>query len=300
MYIVKLINKRISTKIIFWMFVLMSLSSLAVMYSTVTKVKEDNIKTTKANLNMLNTSIFQSLRNAMNTGDPAQIQAAEDEARKINGVKNLTIAKSKALIEMYSPTTKYTTDKNIIKSFKNKHNQIMEIKTDTEHSLRMIKPMVATKDCLMCHANQAEGDVIGVMDLTFSLENSDESLNEIIFNIFTTSTILGWLTVGIVFYVVRKATKPIDGLKIGFENLISSKENDSTLKLKIESEDEIGEVAKLFNQYMDKIHDGLEKDKIVIEEANDVLEKTKNGFFVYQVNSSAANPQVENLRKSTK
>ncbi len=39
----------------------------------------------------------------MNTGDPEQIKKAEKEASKITGVEKLIIAKSKSLIEMYSP-----------------------------------------------------------------------------------------------------------------------------------------------------------------------------------------------------
>jgi len=290
------ITKKVSNKIIISMLILMSLSSLAVIYSTVSKVSEDNISTTKQNLDMLNTAIFQSLRNAMNTGDPAQIKAAEHEASTIKGVKHLTIAKSQSLIEMYSPDTKYTTDKDILHSFSTKKNQIIEIDNSDQHSLRMIKPMTATQDCLMCHANQQEGDVIGVMDLTFSLEDSDKKLSDITWNILVTSTILGWITIGIVFVVVRRTIKPLVGLKQGFENLIES--NDTTIKLKAQSKDEIGEVANLFNKYMDQVNEGLRQDEVVISETNDVLQKTANGFFVYQVSSSASNPHVEAMRKN--
>ena len=45
----------------------------------------------------------------------------------------------------------------------------------------MIKPMIATPECMACHANQNVGDVIGVMDLTFSLEETDKK-NSITFS----------------------------------------------------------------------------------------------------------------------
>ena len=38
------INKTISRKIIFWMFILMTISSVAVMYSTISKISEENIE----------------------------------------------------------------------------------------------------------------------------------------------------------------------------------------------------------------------------------------------------------------
>ncbi|WP_321314609.1 methyl-accepting chemotaxis protein [Halarcobacter sp.] len=290
----ELITKKISNRIIFALFILMSLSSLVVTYFTTAKVKEDAIITTKENLDMLNTAMFQSLRNAMNTGDPAQIKKAEDEARTIKGVKNLTIAKSKPLIEMYSPGTKFTKDNDIIKSFETKENQILEVNNNEGHNLRMIKPMIATNECLLCHVNQKEGDVIGIMDLTFSLDESDDRISGLVVDILLSSTILGWITIGLILLIVKRATKPIEGLKHGFQNLL--KTNDPNIKLEITSKDEIGEVASLFNSYMDKVNEGLKQDEKVIEEANDILEKTGNGFFVYQVNEVAANPYVEDLK----
>ncbi len=288
------ITKKISNKIIFSLFILMTLSNIAIIYNTVSTIHDDGIKNTKQNLHMLNSAIFQSLRNAMNSGDPAIIQKAEEEARGINGVTNLTIAKSQGLIELYSPDTKYTTDTTILSTFKTKKEQIIEKEDGGIHALRLIKPMVATQECLMCHANQAEGDVIGVMDLTFSLNQSDESIKDVMISILIISTVLGWITLGIIFFVVRSATKPIQALKEGFQKLIDS--NDSNIKLEVQSKDEIGEVAELFNQYMDKVNEGLKVDAQVIEEANDILEKTGNGFFVYSVQNKAHNPHVEALK----
>ena len=292
------IYKSISRKIIFWMFILMTISSLSVLFSTVTKVNSNNIETTKHNLDMLNTAIFQNLKNVMNTGDPAQIQKAEKEAASIKGIKHLIIAKSIPLIEMYDPEAKFTTDKDILSSFKSKKTQTIEIDNDKGHSLRMIKPMIATDECLMCHANQAKGDIIGIMDLSFSLENSDNSIKSIILNIVVTSTILGWLTIGIIFYVVNRATKPINGLKDGFKSLLGSNELDDEFKLNIDTKDEIGEVAHLFNDYMDKIRADLKQDAIVINETNDVLQKIASGFFVYEVTSTASNQHVEAMKSN--
>jgi methyl-accepting chemotaxis protein len=103
----------------------MSVSSLIITYFTTEQVKENSIITTKENLEMLNTAMFQSLRNAMNTGDSVQIKKAEEEAKHIKGVKHLTIAKSKPLIEMYSPGSKFTNDPSILKSFRTKENQLI-------------------------------------------------------------------------------------------------------------------------------------------------------------------------------
>ena len=290
----ELITKKISNKIIIALFILMSLSSITVIFVTTNKVTENSIVKTKENLEMLNAAMFQSLRNAMNTGDPIQIAKAEDDARQIKGVKDLTIAKSKPLMELYPSDTPFTNDEQIIKTFDSKEPLLIQSKDQNGHTLRMIKPMIATNDCLMCHANQSEGDVIGVMDLTFSLDESDSQINSLVTEISIISIILTIITIALILFIVKKATNPIGKLKDGFDNLLHS--NDTNITLNIQSKDEIGEVANLFNAYMDKVRAGLKQDEKVIEEASDVLEKTGNGFFVYKVNSKASNPHVEDLK----
>ncbi|MGE4382309.1 MAG: methyl-accepting chemotaxis protein [Arcobacter sp.] len=290
----EIITKKISNKIIVALFLLMSLSSLTVIFVTTSKVTEDSIVKTKENLEMLNAAMFQSLRNAMNTGDPVQIAKAEEDARQINGVKNLTVAKSKALMELYPSNVPYTTDEKVLATFESKKPLLLQTDDENGHNLRMVKPMIATQECLMCHANQSEGDVIGVMDLTFSLEESDSKIKSLLTEISIISVILSLVTIALILFIVKKATNPIGKLKEGFENLLNS--NDTNITLKIDSQDEIGEVANLFNSYMNKVRDGLKQDEKVIEEASDVLEKTANGFFVYKVNGTASNPHVEDLK----
>ena len=272
----------------------MSISSILVIFSTTSKVSKDSIQKTEDNLEMLNAAMFQSLRNAMNTGDPEQIAKAENDARQIKGVKNLTVAKGKSLMELYPSTVPYTTDEKILNAFASKQPSLLQTNDSNGHNLRMLKPMVASQECLMCHANQNVGDVIGVMDLTFSLDEADSQISALLLDISIVSLILASLTIGLIFYIVRKATAPIEKLKEGFENLLHS--NDTDITLHVESKDEIGEVADLFNAYMDKVRAGLRQDEIVIEEASDILEKTANGFFVYKVNSTASNHHVEDLK----
>ena len=290
----EIITKKISNKIIVALFVLMSLSSLTVIYVTTSKVTEDSITKTTENLEMLNAAMFQSLRNAMNTGDPVQIAKAENDARQIKGVKNLTVAKSQALMELYPSNDKFTTDEQILNAFKSKEPAILQTNNQDGHNLRMVKPMIASTECLMCHANQKEGDVIGVMDLTFSLAESDSKIGKLVTEISIISIILAAITIALIFFIVKRATNPIGKLKDGFENLLHS--NDTNITLHVESKDEIGEVANLFNAYMDKVRAGLKQDEKVIEEASDVLEKTANGFFVYKVQGKASNPHVEDLK----
>ena len=138
-----LITKKISNKIILALFFLMTISSVSIVLLTTSKVSEDSITQTKENLEMLNAAMFQSLRNAMNTGDADQIKKAEDDARTIKGVKSLNVAKSKPLMEMYPSNSTFTDDPNTLQAFNTKQSALLETEDSSGHSLRMIKPMIA-------------------------------------------------------------------------------------------------------------------------------------------------------------
>ena len=106
----------------------MSFSSLTVILVTTSKVTEDSIAKTKENLEMLNTAMFQSLRNAMNTGVPEQIAKAEDDANKkeFEG-KNEVKAKDIGIKKEVKEHIIALTPKKIIKASKQNINSTKEI-----------------------------------------------------------------------------------------------------------------------------------------------------------------------------
>lgn len=95
---VNFIKKKISNKIIFSLLILMTINSIAVVVFTAKIVHDDSIKTTKANLDMLNAAMFQSLRNAMTTGIPEEIQKQKKKHEKFKGLNTLLLQKVNRLL----------------------------------------------------------------------------------------------------------------------------------------------------------------------------------------------------------
>ncbi|RLA81847.1 MAG: hypothetical protein DRG78_08540 [Epsilonproteobacteria bacterium] len=285
-----IIQKKISNKIILWMVVLMTTSSLAVIYSTATTVGDNASKGAIKNITMLNSAIFQSLRNAMNTGVPEQIKKAEQDARDIKGIKSLVVAKSQSLIDLYASKSILTTNKQVLKSFNTKQIQMIETDNKMGHHIRMIRPMIAEQECLACHGNQEIGDVIGVIDLTFSLEENDNQTKELLTNILIVSTLLGWMTIILIWFVIRKNIKPLENLTEGFKKLVES--DSSEIQLEVTTIDEVGEVATLFNKYMSKINDGLQKDSNFIDQVKDFSLALQSGEFEKELKTE---PNSESL-----
>jgi len=184
------------------MIILTLISSLTSMYLVYENVSNSTIKIAKNNVQMLNKAIFQGLRTAMNTGDASIIQKVKDEARTIEGISGLKVLKSKKLIELYSPNTIFTNDSKILESFSSKKIIVLEEKHGDSNTLRMIEPMLATNDCIACHANQKVGDVIGVIDLSYSMDESYLDIYDITFNNLIITSILGIITIIIIFFIL--------------------------------------------------------------------------------------------------
>ncbi|QDF28237.1 methyl-accepting chemotaxis protein [Halarcobacter anaerophilus] len=77
---------------------------------------------------------------------------------------------------------------------------------------------------------------------------------------------------------------------------INNNSNTSN-RVDVQREDEIGTVAKNFNKYLDKIEEGIKKDTKVIEEAIDIVHKAKEGFYTYDIKEVANSVQVEELKQ---
>lgn len=291
---IHLIKSKLRYKIMFFLIILMSMSALVTMYIITDNIKTSNFKATQKSLLMLNQAIFQNLRTAMNTGDPEQIQSTENHARNITGVKKLFVAKSPSLIELYKQNETFTTDKDILKAFATKQTAIIEYEQPT-HDMRMIQPMIASSECLTCHSNQKVGDVIGVIDLTFSLQDADEELYDSILKVLITSLILGLITLYTIFLAPKKSTQPIETLEEGLKTL---SKNEGYNQIVVNSSDEIGKVANYFNRYIQKVQDGIEEDTLLLDEAQMIIENVKHGIYDATIQSHTSNKSLEKFKTS--
>lgn len=292
-------NLKIAPKILIPAIMMIFLSNIITTYISTSKMEQLAITNTKNSLDMLTDSIFLTLRNAMNSGDPQIIKEAEQDSRdNIQGLQNLYVAKSKETIELYSPTEQFTTDKDILEVFNTKTQKTIEI-TEGSNALRVLRPMIATNECLMCHANQNEGDVIGVMDLTFSLEKAKNLIKSTIFSLSLTSLIIILFISIIILFIIKKATNPINDFQVGlmeFFDYISNKK-DKVDPLKVHSMDEIGQMVVAVNDNINKTIHRLELDKEAIKQSSLMCEKASKGEINVQILSTAANPEINNLIK---
>ena len=289
----KFITSKITYKLSLAIFALMTISSLVIIFVNAVNVRNDFIDTTKENIDMMNSSLFIALRTAMNTGDKDMIDKVERETRSITGVSSLHVSKSEALQNLFNVKNTILDDKEILKAYATKEMIVSELNEDI-HALRVVKPMVATNECITCHTNQRIGDVIGVIDLTYSLEATDAKISNLTRTNFILATFFGWITIIIMFYVTSRITKPIDELKKGFDNLING-ERGRNQEIRVSSHDELGQISHIYNEYMRNLNDGLAQDENFIQEVQHFLQNLQDGHFDITLTSEPHNESLQEI-----
>lgn len=291
-------NLTITRKILSLIFVLFIIYTI--IFGLVTKNNAEELveSQTERSIHLLADSIFITLRNSMNTGDPQFIAQTEAQVRTgLKGLKDLTVAKGKNTIDIYSPNEEFTTDPVMLNAFKTKKRELLNQTIDGEHTIRYVQPMIATNECIACHTNDKAGDVVGVVSLTFSLDEIDTLMAQQSITIGGMIVTL-FVVFGLIFYFVIKSTfKPLEELKNYVTNFFKfvNNEVDSIEKLEPKSHDEIGAIVVLVNNNIDMTERRMLQDRKVLHEAKSVIGKVNSGIFNETIKNSAGSKEIQNL-----
>ncbi|MGP2655829.1 methyl-accepting chemotaxis protein [Malaciobacter sp. WC5094] len=90
--------------------------------------------------------------------------------------------------------------------------------------------------------------------------------------------------------------RPLLSLKDSIDTIKDNK-NSETKKLEITSNDEIGDLVKSFNGYLDFIQEGVKQDRKVIEETKLIIEKVNAGLLNDTIKGTAHSKEVDSLVK---
>ena len=212
----------------------------------VSQAVESKVKT-------ISDSIFIAVRTSMNFGDPAVVHDTLESVKKIEGIKHVGIAKSKEVIKAFGLPDSPSSDPEILKVFESRKLAILE-KEEPVHAIRLLKPLTATGECLTCHTNVKKGDVLGVMDVEVSLQESDAQINALKIAIAVGLAIATIATIALFMLFFRNSIfKPLKVMEERAED-IASGEGDLTRRLRFVKGDEIGKVAQRIDAFIDKVH----------------------------------------------
>ena len=262
--------KSVKSKVIASILSLSVLGLVGITYYLSSTLHSLSNNTTKKSLTMLSESIFQTMTGSMMMGDPAIVNDAFANARKIDGIESLDISKSKAVMEVYAPEGKYTTDPLILDVLTNKTTRVIEKTENGHHTIRMIKPMVAEERCLSCHYNAQAGYTLGAMDLVISLDANDADIANTNMTLIISLIIAGALFafVSAIFFI-KEIFVPLTTLKTRISELISG-DKDLTKRLEHKDGNEFGDAANEVNHFIEMIQGTVNDVKLLGEQNREI------------------------------
>ena len=134
-------------------------------------------------------------------------------------------------------------------------------------------------------------------DVKLMKKESNEKLNDIIIQIILIVLVVSAILSFIASYMVNKVIiVPLSTLTGTVKALTRFSSADQ--KINIETKDEIGDLARYFNEYLESIRKVVAQDQQIVEESEKAIEMVRAGFFSYKVESNSKNRSTNDLKNS--
>ncbi len=229
----------------------------------------------------LTTMYFDSMNTMMLTGTMAQRQIISQKMLAREGVVEARALRGKPVSDQYGPGGLEESPKDDLDQLALKGEQITKIiEKDGKKLLTVITPFRATEDtrgvnCLKCHSVKS-GEINGAVRVSISLNKMDEIVrHEIMMSVVGG---LAFLVIGLVLVNVMMnswVVKPLHSLM----DVLSKRANGNLAArvVNIASEDELGKLAKAYNEMSDATDEAAarEKERLLRDQAADKELRTK-------------------------
>lgn len=229
--------------------------------------------------------IFESLYSAMQKGwNKEDLREIITRLNRVDPSMKIDVYRSQAVSEIFGEI-----EKDKIEIAKNREIQralrgeeVLNI--SSSNSIKYYYPVIAKQDCLKCHTNVKESDVLGVIDVMYPVENLKVSLDEMI-NFFIMFIIVFSFVIFFAIFIEfnQYILKPIKKFTSTIQNI--TKSHDMTQRVEVNDNiQEIDSIKDVFNIMLDSIEyqfyydalTGLQNRRKLTEK----LEEKKNAFLM--------------------
>ncbi|CAD7287413.1 hypothetical protein LMG7974_00292 [Campylobacter majalis] len=293
-------NLSISKKIILSVVSLLFVSFVLLEIIIVNEIKKSSNNIATNSLEMLSESVFYSLRSAMNLGDAEAIRSSLELNSKIKNISELKVYKSNSVAELFGLERVRVSDDEIRQQFITPGSKRLEVYKNDEHFVRLIKPLMADSECLACHVNESENNVLGVMDMSYSLKDIDNDIKSQSYTLIALFVVSLVLTLIVIIFTLRSVViKPIEELRYTTKDLADG-EGDLRARIKVKSSDEIGKVGYNVNTFIQKIEHTIQNVTTSSENISNQINTLRNNSSRLAKSSQNAKEQAELSHKLTK
>lgn len=217
-------------------------------------------------------NFFDMENTMMMTGSIAQRQIARNKVMQHPDIKEARFIRAKVLNDVFGPGNEEQGVADELDRRALNGEEIVRLhKMDGARQITVLKPIVAVSDynginCLNCHP-VSSGTVLGAVRVRYSLQRQDQQITDNVWrlglvNVAVISVGLGLLTWYISVMVLRRLNRVHDVL------MHAGHEQDLRGRLPVDSEDEIGQLSKAYNDMMEHFSELLNKLNQSVSEVN--------------------------------
>jgi len=251
------------------------------------------------------------LTGMMITGTVGQREVFLDQIKQLSIIKDLHVARSEAVIQLYGPDTKGSRPLSALEQqVMSSGIPYMALESNNgSSSLNVINPTKASKsylgkDCVLCH-QVPEGTVLGVVSMKVSLDSVESEVAAFRLKIAGVAlAALGALLVIIYLLTRHFVTAPLEELRKGLRD-IASGEGDLTRRLPVKGKDEVGQSALVFNEMMEnfnqlvrQVRDSASQVSARVAALSDNTDRVSQSSHLQNEKSNEAAAAVEQLAVS--
>ena len=184
-----------------------------------------------------------------------------DQVRQSEAIKDLRVLRGDLVIHEMGDGDEIAMNPNELEKQVMKSGKVLfEEAHDPKHGhvLIAIFPAIASKnylgrDCMECHEEVQEGNILGAVSMKVSLEDLDESVAESRMGMIMATLMISVPLLLFVFIFVRSfVTAPLAAMAQNLKS-IASGDGDLRSRLPVKGSDEVGEASTAFNSMMEKL-----------------------------------------------
>ncbi len=198
--------------------------------------------------------IFESLYSAMQKGwNKEDLREIISRLNHVDPDMKIDIYRTDLVAEIFGVIEKdklaITQNRDIQKAMSGE--EILNISDST--FIKYYYPVTTKQDCLRCHTNAKEGDVLGIIDVSYPVNNLKISLDEMI-NFFIIFIIVFTVVIFLAIFVEfnQYIIKPIKKFSNVIQNI--TKSHDMTKRIEVDDDiEEIDSIKDVFNVMLDSI-----------------------------------------------
>lgn len=229
--------------------------------------------------------VFETLYSAMQRGwNKDDLEEIIARLNSVDANMKVNVYRSERVVQLFGEIEKdkiaRETDKNIARAIQGE--EILNI-SDAE-MIEYYYPVIAKENCLKCHINVNAGDVLGVIDVSYPIDNLKVPLTEMI-NFFIVFIVLFSIVIYLSIFIElnQYLIKPIKN----FSNMIKNITASQDMRKRIEVNDNIEEIDSIkdvFNSMLDSIEHQFYFDSLTgLENRRRLTEKLDEGQNIFLI-----------------